>query len=59
MTFSQWLVFIVIDTLIHILVVKWEVKTNKDLFVDLECRPLFLFNKKKKERGRVEVYDKE
>ena len=59
MTFSQWLVFIVIDTLIHILVVKCEVKTNKDLFVDLECRPLFLFNKKNKERGRVEVYDKE
>lgn len=46
MTVYQLLIFIVIDTLIHFLLVKWEVKTNKDLFIDLECRPLFSFKRK-------------
>lgn len=31
------LLFIFIDTIVHILVVKWEIKTNKDLFCDIEC----------------------
>lgn len=45
MKFYEFLLFILVDIIIHILVVKWEVKTNKDLFVDIELRPLFKLKK--------------
>lgn len=47
MKIYEFLIFILIDTIIHYFLVKWEVKTNKDLFIDLELRPLFKINKNK------------
>lgn len=46
MKFYHFIFFIIIDTIIHYFLVKWEVKTNKELFIDLELRPLFKINKK-------------
>lgn len=48
MKFYDFIIFIIIDTIIHYFLVKWEVKTNKDLFIDLELRPIFSIKKAKK-----------
>lgn len=50
--FYEFIIFILIDTFLHYLVVLFEVKTNKDLFIDLEFRPLFRFkNNNLKDKG--------
>lgn len=41
MQWYDFLIFIVIDSIIHYFLVKWEVKTNKDLFIDLELGPKY------------------
>lgn len=48
MKIYEFIIFIIVDTIIHYFVVKWEVKTNKDLFIDLEVRPIFSHKKVKK-----------
>lgn len=46
MKFYEFLIFVFVDAIIHYFLVKWEVRINKDLFVDLELRPMFSFRKK-------------
>lgn len=46
MKIIDFILFIIFDTIIHILVVKWEIKTDKNLFIDLEVRPFFERKKK-------------
>lgn len=48
MQWYDFILFIIIDSIIHYFLIKWEIKTNKDLFIDLEIRPLFNFKKKSK-----------
>lgn len=45
MNFFDFIIFIFVDTIIHYFLVKWEVKTNKDLFIDLELRSIFSHKK--------------
>ena len=46
MRIIDFILLTIFDTILHILVVKWEIKTNKDLFIDLEVRPFFERKKK-------------
>lgn len=41
MNIFDFIVFLVFDSIIHHFMIKWEIKTNKDLFIDLEIPPKY------------------